>query len=68
MVQQGCGVSEGFGGSVKDMVAQKGMWWLSCLRQLGDTRLQHSSSGFDPGFTNSLMRDGRNMYRTVYDK
>jgi hypothetical protein len=36
-----------------------GLWWLGCLRQLGDTRLQSSSSGFDPGFPHSFLRGGR---------
>jgi hypothetical protein len=63
VAQWGCGGSVGgCGGSVL------GMWWL---RWIGDvvaqlakrqsyTRLQRSSSGFDPGIPYSLLRGGRN--------
>jgi hypothetical protein len=41
-----------------DVVAQ----WLS---QLTDSKLPHSSSGFDPGFPHSLLRGGRNKHDCV---
>jgi hypothetical protein len=36
-----------------------GMWWLSCLRRLDDTRLQGNSSRFDPGFPHSFLSGSR---------
>jgi hypothetical protein len=54
-----CGGMWGCGGSV-------GMWWLSgdvvaqSAKRQSYTRLQRSSSGFDPGIPHSLLRGGRN--------
>jgi hypothetical protein len=62
------------GGSVADVVAQLGMWWLSwgcgglvagdvvaqLAKATGWTRLQDSSSRFDPSFLHSVLRGGRN--------